>query len=144
MITAGFGPRPGTTTERKETVMLTGYQCEIVAYVAYGGFYCRECMAKATSLLSVEKADMGLSHAGEFEPVIRYSLDEYTGERTWEDAEERWYEIRRRHPVLAEAVARKNASASYDNQDAPWRVIDRLAEKRPYTEHCESCWAELG
>ena len=65
--------------------MLTASQCEIVAYYIpdHGEFICRECAAKATSQLAVEKADEGLT-GDRLQPIIRYSLEEYASENLWE------------------------------------------------------------
>jgi hypothetical protein len=65
--------------------MLTATQCEIVAYYIpeHGEFICRECAAKATSQLTVEKADEGLV-GDRLQPIIRYELDEYASSNLWE------------------------------------------------------------
>lgn len=65
--------------------MLTVHQAETVAYMLpdAGEFICAECAAKATTQLTVEKADLGLT-PGRLEPVCRYTLDGYASESLWE------------------------------------------------------------
>jgi uncharacterized UBP type Zn finger protein len=65
--------------------MLTGYDATIVAYLLPDAaeFICAECAAKATSQLTVEKADLSLT-PGRLEPVCRYTLDGYASETLWE------------------------------------------------------------
>ena len=112
--------------------MLSGYQCEIIAYIGDGEIICRDCAAKDYSELTLDKLDAGIScvASGHISPLIRYSVDEL--DRSYEYAEERWDEFQRDHPALYEAL------------DVPdWRVIDRRAEKHPCPECCGSCGKPL-
>ena len=67
--------------------MLTGYQCETVAFAFNGDIICPDCAVVATSAITVSKAERGLSHGGgDLSALSRYSLDEYTSETAWEYA----------------------------------------------------------
>lgn len=69
--------------------MLTGFQCETVAFTKDGAIICPDCAVKATSALTVAKAEQGFDHGGgDLRPLSRYSLDEYTSETAWEYASE--------------------------------------------------------
>ena len=54
-----------TTSERIGSTMLTGYQCETVAYYPRdsGTFLCRDCAVRRTSSVTVDKVDLGLDNA---------------------------------------------------------------------------------
>lgn len=65
--------------------MLTGYQCEVVAFVSDGGFICYDCAHKSLDRGMLERSELGL---GSISPVIRYSLDEYNAEVVYEAARE--------------------------------------------------------
>ena len=56
--------------------MLTGYQCETVAYIGDGFVVCRECAVKQSSELSIEKADRGLVNTSGLDPISRFSAEE--------------------------------------------------------------------
>ena len=60
--------------------MLTGYQCETVAFTLDGSIICPDCAVKATSAITVAKAERGLDHGFDLNALSRYSLDEYVGE----------------------------------------------------------------
>lgn len=119
--------------------MLTGYQCEVVAYLSDCEFLCRDCAASETSQLTVEKADLGLANSGDLHPIIRYVLDEHNGQRIWEEAEERVRDFQADHPAIWEALVERN-------RDAEWRLTDRVAENLgdAYCEHCGGCGELLG
>lgn len=97
--------------------MLTGYQCEVVAYQHNGEIVCRECAVDATSSVTVDKAERGLTTSHDLSPLIRYSLDEYTSENAWE-----------------------YASQEYEEGTAEF---DKAVEDYP-NESCGSCGKELG
>jgi hypothetical protein len=63
--------------------MLTGYQCEVVAYTVdeSGSIICRECAVKRTSSITIDKAELGLTTSVKVDQWIRYSLDELSAER---------------------------------------------------------------
>jgi hypothetical protein len=116
--------------------MLTGYQCETVAYyIADSGEYiCRDCAVAATSSVTVDKAERGLTNAYGLSGIIRYSMGESNGERTWEAAQERVDDFQHDHPALFKALVREE-----------WRLVDRIAEKFGdlYDERCGQCDALL-
>ena len=67
--------------------MLTGYQCETVAFTFNGEIICPDCAVAATSAITVAKAERGLAHGfSDLSPLSRYSLDEYASESAWEYA----------------------------------------------------------
>jgi len=72
--------------------MLTGYQCETIAYIVAdaGEIICRGCAEDTYSTLCLDKLDRGLScgASGVLDPLIRYSVDEISGERASEYASE--------------------------------------------------------
>lgn len=68
--------------------MLTGYQCEVVAYALNGEILCPECAAKETSQVTLDKAERGLSTGADISPWIRYELDEYISSQAEEFAHE--------------------------------------------------------
>lgn len=68
--------------------MLTYDQCQVVAFTLNGAIICPDCAAKATSTVTVAKAEQGLTTGDDLTPLIRYSLDEYNGERAGEHADE--------------------------------------------------------
>ena len=117
--------------------MLSGYQCEIVAYLGDSEFLCRDCAIEHTSALTVEKADMGLANSGGLTPLIRYTIDEHNGQRVWEAASERVQRFANEHPVIW---------AGLGDQDRDWRLIDRVAEKLgdSFDERCGQCEKVLG
>ena len=76
--------------------MLTGYQCETVAYLLPDGgeFLCRSCALEALPVDEdgepsddVAKADLRLENESNVRGVIRYEMDEYNGERAYEYVE---------------------------------------------------------
>jgi hypothetical protein len=117
--------------------MLTGYQTEVVAfYVRDSGEYtCGACTAKATSQLTVDKAERGLGNAYGVSAVIRYELDESNGQRTYEAAEERVERFADEHPALAGLLLGGNDQTLVD------RVAERLGDL--YHERCGQCDAVL-
>lgn len=118
--------------------MLTGYQCEIVAYLSDYEYLCRDCAASETSALTVEKADLGLANSGGLDPIIRYLLDEYNSERLYEYASEKVTRFKRDHPELAKLLM--------SARDAEWQLIDRISDRTgdTYDERCGSCGERLG
>lgn len=106
--------------------MLTGYQVEIVAFIAEGEFVCRDCAHKA--LDNGELAELGIGCS--YSPVSRYSIDEYNSERVYEAAEERVSDFELDHPYFFEGV-----------RDKRWRLIDKVVEKigDTYAETCGEC-----
>lgn len=68
--------------------MLTGYQCETVAFTLDGSIICPDCAVKATSAVTVAKAERGLSIGFDLGALSRYSLDEYISESHYSDDED--------------------------------------------------------
>lgn len=61
--------------------MLTGYQVEVVGFFTDHGPICWDCARAEHGSLTVERARMGLSTGmGFFDPIIRYTADEYASE----------------------------------------------------------------
>lgn len=109
--------------------MLTGYQCEVVAFIGEGEFICYNCAQKALDAGEFAQSELGL---GSLSPVIRYSLDEFNGERVYEAAEEAYEE------------RAENGTAPVDDDGTPlekWRAIDVIAEELEdaYAECCSEC-----
>lgn len=101
--------------------MLTGYQCETVAYIGDGEIICRDCALQDYSSVALEKLDMGLACAASdrLSPLSRYSLGEYVSE------------------TAAEYV---NEELNYDDDPAEWqRRFDELADH--YC--CDGCGSEI-
>jgi hypothetical protein len=68
--------------------MLTSSQCETVAFITDGEIICRDCALRNYGELRVNAAECGLEAiAGDLSPLIRYSVDELSGERQYEYAE---------------------------------------------------------
>lgn len=125
--------------------MLSGYQCEIIAYVGDGEIICRKCAVAQESSVTIEKLDAGLSACTDLSPLIRYSVDEMSGERQYEWARERARDFSESHPVLADKLGVRDFGASFltDVRERNlWRLYDRLAEKAP-GECCGNCGEEL-
>lgn len=118
--------------------MLTGYQCEIVAYLSEHEFLCRDCAASETSALTVEKAELGLANSGGLDPIIRYVLDEHNSQRVYEYASEKVTDFQYDHPELAKLLM--------SARDSEWRLTDRIADRmgETYNETCGSCGEPLG
>jgi hypothetical protein len=112
--------------------MLTASQCEIVAYATDGEIVCRDCAIRDYGELSASKADEGLVNAYDLSPLIRYSIDEYNGERVYEEANERIRDWRYDHPVLAELLL---------DDHREWRLADRIVDRLgdTFDERCGSC-----
>ena len=69
--------------------MLTSYQCETVAFTLDGEIICPDCAVKATSAITVAKAERGLDNGGgDLRPLSRYALDEYLSESSWDIEDE--------------------------------------------------------
>lgn len=99
--------------------MLTASQCEVVAATFHGEILCLDCAKRATSALTVEKAEAGLSHGfSDLSLLIRYELDEYNGERASEYADE---------------------VGSYDDDPDAW---DEAFDNYP-PESCGNCGREI-
>jgi len=111
--------------------MLTGYQCETIAYLGDGEIICRECAIAETSALTIEKVDMGLSNSSDLRPISRHSLDESSGEQTWDYASEHVREFLAGHP----AVVLTPHQEDY--------LIDRWSGRHPVNETCGSCCEEI-
>lgn len=120
--------------------MLSGYQCQVVAFAYNGEYICRECASKATSSVTLEKAERGLATSYDISPIIRYELDELNGQRAYEHAEERAREWEQDHPVLALHLLYIDGTT--ERKTDYYRLIDRLAEKSP-SECCDDCGEEL-
>ncbi len=129
--------------------MLTGYQCEIVAYLGDGEIICRECAAQDYSELTLEKVDLGLTNVSELRPLIRYNVDELNGERAYEDARERLEDYA---GIVGATWATVQAWGQYDKETSQdprskynryHRLLEKLAENAP-GETCGACCAELG
>ncbi len=120
--------------------MLTGYQCEVVAFQTDGALICPECATKRYGEARVAATERGLGY-GDISPLIRYSLDEWEGERVYELARERLSDFVFDHPHLASLFGvTPNSSGSNE-----WRVLDKLAERFEELgkEHCEDCGEAL-
>lgn len=57
--------------------MLTAFQCEVVAFWTDGGLVCRDCAVR-------DFEDQGGERVSEYRPVIRYGLDEYQSESSYD------------------------------------------------------------
>lgn len=55
--------------------MLSGYQCETVAFATDGGYVCHGCLTAELGEIAVTRIENGLDHS-DIAPVIRYHLDE--------------------------------------------------------------------
>ena len=113
--------------------MLTGYQCEVVAFIAEGGFICSKCAHEALDAGEFARSERGL---GDLSPVIRYSLDEDEGEMQWENAREHVSEFEDDHPGLDLSV-KHGWGTVFDH------LVDHYAESHPYHETCEECGEEI-
>lgn len=116
--------------------MLSGYQCEVIAYVTDGDIICRECAAEDYSELTLDKLEQGLTcvATGHLSPLIRYQVDEL--DRSYEYAEERVREFVGDHPAL------------FSTDTEGWlgrfnQLVDRWAQRHPVPECCGSCGKEL-
>ena len=71
--------------------MLTAYQVETVAYVGDGSIVCRECAISRYGTVAITSLDQGLDEFAppDVSPLIRYELEEYLSETSWELAAER-------------------------------------------------------
>ena len=112
--------------------MLTASQCEVVAAVLNGEIICLPCAKSATSSLTIEKAEQGLSHGGgDLSLLIRYELDQIVSEDAWQLAEE-------------DADRREDEA----HPDDPWvgesrlEYVDRQARDHA-NGYCGSCGTEL-
>jgi hypothetical protein len=116
--------------------MLTGYQTQAVAYYLQdsGEYLCETCAGSATTTLTVAKAERGLDNSYGLRAIIRYSLDEVNGERTWEAASERVTDFSYNHTSIW-------ARLIENDRDAEWRLTDRVAAKLGdlYHERCGQC-----
>jgi len=111
--------------------MLTGYQCEIVAYLGDGEIICHACAVSRHSTVAIEKVDMGLSNGTDLRPIIRYSLDESSVGMTWEYASEHVREFLAGHPAVVLTPHQED------------RLIDRWSNRHPVNETCGSCCEEI-
>jgi hypothetical protein len=120
--------------------MLSGYQCEAVAFIAEDGceYLCRSCAEAETSALTVEKAERGLTNAYGLRGIIRYEVDTWDGERTWEAAQERVDSFASDHPAIFEALVE-------NDRNVEWRLTDRIADRLGDTFHerCGQCGEPL-
>jgi hypothetical protein len=116
--------------------MLTGYQTEVVAFDVRdsGEYTCGACTAKATSQLTVDKAERGLTNAYGVSAIIRYELDEMNGQSTYEAAEERIDRFADEHPAIFGPLVE-------GDEHAEARLVDRVADKLGdlYHERCGHC-----
>lgn len=125
--------------------MLTAYQAETAAYIADGGFYHPSCAAEKYGELAVNKAGIGIDNAYDLSALSRYSLYEYTGERTYEDAEERLEGFISNHPTISAALGLEHDRWADPNTPEGraygrrWRLLDRLADKFPFELPCDYC-----
>lgn len=118
--------------------MLTGYQCETIAFTHNGEILCPDCAVEETSAITVAKAERGLAHGGgDLSPLSRYGLDEHTGERTWEEASERVGRFQDEHPDIWGLLEAVHGNA------LEWRLTDRRAERHAWVETCGSCGREI-
>jgi hypothetical protein len=60
--------------------MLTGFQTEVVAFIAEGGILCPACAVAAYAPLPVSMAERGFACGHDLSPLSRYCLDEYVSE----------------------------------------------------------------
>jgi hypothetical protein len=114
--------------------MLTGYQCEVVAYYPpdSGEYVCPDCARKiAGTEIAFAKAERGMAD-WLLQPVIRYSMDESNGERVYEYADQLARDWEMAHPGLAELLL---------NEQNRWRLIDWLADRLEdvLAERCGEC-----
>jgi len=107
--------------------MLTGYQCEVVAFIGDGEFVCYDCAHKALDEGTFARAERGL---GDLSPVIRYSLDEYNSERVYEEAEQQ----------LVERVENGDLP-NPATQEERWSALEAIVEELgdSYNETCGQC-----
>lgn len=134
--------------------MLTGYQCEVVAFQTDGEFICYDCAVKEWSTVRVEKIERGLD-SFDVSPIIRYTLDEINGENAYEAARERVsetadllgipYEVQRfwsSYPGQGDDPVTVEQRDKYDRYH---RLVDRLAEglEEVYGECCGHCGEKL-
>jgi uncharacterized Zn finger protein (UPF0148 family) len=93
--------------------MLTASQCRVVCFALDGQVLCPKCAAAATSQLTLDKAEKGLTTAYEISAWIEYSASDYASENAWE-----------------------YASQEYDEGTPEFQELyERLADNLP----CESC-----
>jgi len=111
--------------------MLTGYQCEIVAYLGDGEIICHSCAVSRHSSVAIEKVDMGLSNGTDLSPISRHSLDESSGEQTWDYAAQRVRDFNEEHPAFRLTPTHED------------RLTDRWADRHPVNETCGSCCEEI-
>jgi len=111
--------------------MLTGYQCETIAYLGDGEIICRECAIAETSALTIEKVDMGLSNSSDLRPLSRHSVDESSSEQTWGYAAQLVREFNEKYPGFRLTPTHED------------RLTARWADRHPVNETCGACGEEI-
>lgn len=128
--------------------MLTGYQCEIVAFIGDGEIICRDCAHRALDEGQFARSERGL---GELSPLIRYSIDELNGERAYEAAEERLRDFVDDHPAFSRCLFEEGQDLGdgfvwrHRWSTNGYRALDHLVEKfgNTYAERCGDCGEEI-
>jgi hypothetical protein len=126
--------------------MLTAYQCETIAFATDGEIICRDCAIARFGEIRIVTAERGLNEYGDLTPLIRYSVDELSGEQQYESAEERLRDFVGDHPAFAsclfELAGDTVQALRFQWTSGAYRLLDKLAEKVP-GETCGQCGEEI-